>query len=249
SVSLAPGAYNVCQILTGRHATIDVTGSTQSTINVRDEVRIGDASTFEPLGNTFTPLVNATSDTIDIGAHATVRAFITAPSARLVLGNGAKFSGTACARLLSARNKVRIMCAPESSTTTSTSTPTTTTSSSTGSSSTTASTRLATTSTTSTTTASSSTTPATTTTTPAPHARDRAHPLKHNDVLDDDAGDDHNHVHHADDDQHHVDHAGDDQQHVNDNIVVDHAGDDHYHVDHAGDDQQHVNDNIVVDHA
>jgi hypothetical protein len=42
-LTLAPGTYTVCQLRTGRHVKISVTGVAQSTINVRDEVRINDA--------------------------------------------------------------------------------------------------------------------------------------------------------------------------------------------------------------
>ena len=169
SLTLAPGTYTVCQLRTGRHVTISLTGAAQSTINVRDEVRIYDTSTFEPMGSTPTPLLNVAGDSVHVGAHATVRAFITAPSARLVLGDGSTFIGAACARLLSAGRKVQITCAPETSTTTTTSsssTSTTTTSSSTSTTSTSPSTSTTSTSApTSTTTTSSSTT--TTTTTPS----------------------------------------------------------------------------------
>src|SRR5262249_27110345 len=40
------GTYSVCQIRAGKRVTVEVTGATQSTINVRDQVRIGDGSTF-----------------------------------------------------------------------------------------------------------------------------------------------------------------------------------------------------------
>jgi hypothetical protein len=130
-LNLEPGTYSVCQIRTGKHVTVEVTGATQSTINVRDEVRIDDGSTFGPVGSTPTPLLNVAGDTVHIGKHATVQAFITAPSARLDLGDGTTFTGAACVRELSAGRKVNIECVPEVSTTTTTTTPTTTSSSST----------------------------------------------------------------------------------------------------------------------
>jgi hypothetical protein len=131
SLNLEPGTYSVCQIRTGKHVTVEVTGATQSTINVRDEVRIDDGSTFGPVGSTPTPLLNVAGDTVQIGKHASVQAFITAPSARLDLGDGTTFTGAACVRELSAGRKVNIECVTEVSTTTTTTTPTTTSSSST----------------------------------------------------------------------------------------------------------------------
>jgi hypothetical protein len=163
SLSLA-GTYNVCQIRTGKHATIDITGAT--TINVRDEVRISDGSTFTPGASTPTPFLNVAGDKVQIGRHATVQAFITAPSARLVLGDGTNFTGAACVRELSAGMKVSISCAPEAPTTTTSSSTTSTTGATT--STTAASTTSTTGATTSTTAASTtSTTGATTSTTAA----------------------------------------------------------------------------------
>jgi len=164
SLTLAPGTYTVCQLRTGRHVKISVTGVAQSTINVRDEVRIHDASTFEPMGSTPTPVLNVRGDSVHIGAHATVRAFITAPSARLVLGDGSTFSGAACARLLSAGRKVRITCAPEVSTTTTTSSSSTSTTTSSPSTSTTTSSTSTTSTSPSTSTTTTSVTTSTTTT-------------------------------------------------------------------------------------
>ncbi|HKA88607.1 MAG TPA: hypothetical protein VKE22_13145 [Haliangiales bacterium] len=129
SLNLAPGTYSVCQIRAGRNVTVEVTGATQSIINVRDEVRIQNGSSFGPVGSTPTPLLNvAPGDTVRIGKHATVQAFITAPSARLDLGNGTTFTGAACVQELSAGRNVNIECV---STTTTTTTPPTTSSSST----------------------------------------------------------------------------------------------------------------------
>jgi hypothetical protein len=158
SLNLEPGTYSVCQIRTGKHVTVEVTGATQSTINVRDEVRIGDGSTFGPVGSTPTPLLNVAGDTVHIGKHATVQAFITAPSARLDLGDGTTFTGAACVRELSAGRKVNIECVPEVSTTTTTTTPTTTSSSSTTSTLVTTTTTTAPTVTTTTSTTTTSTT-------------------------------------------------------------------------------------------
>jgi len=131
SLNLEPGTYNVCQIRTGKNVTVEVTGATQSIINVRDEVRIQNGSSFGPVGSTPTPLLNVAGDSVRIGRNATVQAFITAPSARLDLGNGTTFTGSACVRELSAGRNVDIECVSGVSTTTTTTTPTTTSSSST----------------------------------------------------------------------------------------------------------------------
>jgi len=154
SLNLEPGTYNVCQIRTGKNVTVEVTGATQSIINVRDEVRIQNGSSFGPVGSTPTPLLNVAGDSVRIGRNATVQAFITAPSARLDLGNGTTFTGAACVQELSAGRNVNIECV---STTTTTTTPPTTSSSSTTSTlvtttTTTAPTMTTTTSTTTTTT-------------------------------------------------------------------------------------------------
>src|SRR5262249_20663710 len=131
------GTYSVCQIRAGKRVTVEVTGATQSTINVRDQVRIGDGSTFGPVGSTPPPLLNVAGAAVRFGKKATVQAFITAPSARLDLGDGSTFTGAACVRELSAGKKVKIECVPEVSTTTTTSPTTSTSSTTTATSSTT----------------------------------------------------------------------------------------------------------------
>jgi hypothetical protein len=100
SLSLAPGVYNFCSIKTGRHVAITVTGGSQSTINVSGDVRLGNDTTFGPAAGTPTPLLNVAGGSVHIGAQSTVRAFITAPNAKLALGRGATLIGAACARSL-----------------------------------------------------------------------------------------------------------------------------------------------------
>src|SRR5262249_23391242 len=148
SLTLQPGVYNICGLSAGRHVTIRVVGSSQSTINVSGEVQLGNGSTLGPDVSTPTPLLNVAGDAVHLGAQDDVRAFITAPSAQLTIGRGTTFTGAACASTLVGSRKVTVKCAPElpattppprstlpttptttgPSTTTSTSTTTTTTS-------------------------------------------------------------------------------------------------------------------------
>ena len=142
SLTLAAGVYNVCEIRTGKHASITVSGTGQSTINVQGNVRLENDSTFGPTGDAATPLLNVGGDTVHLAAHDDVRAFITAPNARLGLGSSMTFTGAACAKTLAGSKKVDILCAPDVASTT------TTTTSSTSSTSTTSSTTSTTTTTT-----------------------------------------------------------------------------------------------------
>jgi len=154
SLTLAPGTYTFCQITTGRHVRITVSGATQSTINVAGNVRLGNDTTLQPADGTPTPLLNVAGDAVHVGAQSDVRAFITAPNAKLTLGRASTLTGAACARSFGSGRNVTVDCAPDQST------PTTTTSSTS-----TSSTTLVTTTTSSTSISSTSTT--TTTTTPS----------------------------------------------------------------------------------
>jgi len=131
TLTLAAGVYNVCQIRTGRNANISLTGSDQSTINVRDTVRLENTTTFGPASGTPTPLLNVGGDTVHLAANDDVRAFITAPNARLGLGRSMTFTGAACAKTLAGSRKVDILCAPDVASTTTTTSSTTTSSAST----------------------------------------------------------------------------------------------------------------------
>src|SRR5262249_25877954 len=125
TLTLSAGVYNVCQIRTGRHANISLTGSDQSTINVQGTVRLENTTTFGPTGSTPTPLLNVGGDTVHLAANANVRAFITAPNARLGLGRSMTFTGAACAKTLAGSRKVDILCAPDVASTTTTTTSST----------------------------------------------------------------------------------------------------------------------------
>ena len=134
TLTLSPGVYNVCEIQTGRHASIAVSGTGQATINVQGNVRLGNSTTFGPTNDADTPLLNVGGSSIRLSANDDVRAFITAPDASLDLGRSMTFTGAACVNELNGSRRVTITCAPEVSTTTTT---TSTTSTSTTSTSTT----------------------------------------------------------------------------------------------------------------
>ncbi len=148
SLTLQPGVYTFCELSAGRHVTIRVVGSSQSTINVGGEVRLGNDTTLGPDGSTPTPLLNVAGDVVHFGAQDEVRAFITAPSAKLSIGRGTTFTGAACARTLNLSRKVTVKCAPDVPvTTTTTSTTLQSTTTTTGASTTSTSTTTTTTTT------------------------------------------------------------------------------------------------------
>jgi len=159
SLTLSAGVYNVCELRTGKHTSIAVSGPGQSTINVQGDVRLDNDSAFGPTGAANTPLVNVSGSVIHLSANDDVRAFITAPVARLGLGRHMSFTGAACVNELAGSRKVTINCAPDVVSTT-----TTTSSTSTSTSSSTSTTTATTTSSTSTSTGA----PTTTTTTTEP---------------------------------------------------------------------------------
>src|SRR5262245_1693975 len=126
SLTLSPGTYNFCELKTGRNASIEVTGGTQSTINVAGDVRLENGTTFGPAAGTPTPLLNASGDVVKFAAKSNVRAFVSAPNARLSLGRGSTFTGAVCAQSLAGSRKVTVECAPDVTTTTTTTTSSTT---------------------------------------------------------------------------------------------------------------------------
>jgi hypothetical protein len=130
TLTLSPGVYNVCEIRTGRHASITVSGPGQSTINVQGNVRLENTTTFGPTGDANTPLLNVGGSVIHLSANDDVRAFITAPAARLGLGRSMSFTGAACVNELAGSRRVTITCAPDVSSTTTTTTSSTSTSTS-----------------------------------------------------------------------------------------------------------------------
>src|SRR5262245_5506555 len=127
TLTLSHGVYNVCEIRTGRHASIAVSGPGQSTINVQGNVRLGNATTFGPTGDADTPLLNVGGSSIHRGATDDVSAFITAPDARLDLGRGMTFTGAACVNEVVGSRNVTITCVSTTTTTTTTTGATTTT--------------------------------------------------------------------------------------------------------------------------
>ena len=146
SLTLNPGVYTFCEIKLGRHVSVRVVGATQSTINVGGDVRLGNDTSLVPDGSTPTPLLNGAGDIVRVGAQGALRAFVTAPNAKLSIGRNATFTGSACAQRLAISKKVTVACAPDVvATTTTTSAPTTTTTTSSTSSTTSTSTTSTTT--------------------------------------------------------------------------------------------------------
>ena len=142
SLTLAPGVYTFCSIKTGRHVKLTVAGATQSTINVAGDVELGNATSLQPANGTPTPLLNVAGDAVHVGAGSDVRAFITAPNARLTLGRASTLTGAACARSFGSGRNVSVECAPDQSTSTTTTSSTSSTSTSTTSTTTTTTTTL-----------------------------------------------------------------------------------------------------------
>jgi hypothetical protein len=170
---LGPGTYQFCSIRGGRRATLRTTGAT--TMNVQDNVRLGNGSTIGPEGSDPLPTVNIRGKRAMLGAKSHVAALVSAPGAQLLLGRGLDWRGTFCAARVAAGPHVKLACeqpAPpttttEPSTTTTSSSTTTTESSTTTTSSSTTSMTASTTTTTSTTVSTSTTTTSSTTSTTA----------------------------------------------------------------------------------
>jgi len=113
SLTLSPGTYSFCELHLGNRANVQVSGAAQSTIAVAGEVALENNTTFGPAAGTPTPLLNVGGDLVRFAAHSDVRAFVTAPDARLSLGRGATFTGAACSQTLAGSATVTVRCAPD----------------------------------------------------------------------------------------------------------------------------------------
>jgi hypothetical protein len=127
SLTLAAGTHSFCSIRTGKNVSITTTGGSKSTIAVRDDVRIGNGSDIGPAAGTATPELIVGGNRARFGTKVSLRAFVSAPEARLSVGNGSTVTGAACADILVFGKNVDLVCAPDLPPTTTTTTVTTTT--------------------------------------------------------------------------------------------------------------------------
>jgi len=132
TLELAPGVYDVCNLIVARKAKVVLSGGTQTVLNVVDGAKFANGAVMVPPTGTPTPALNVLGDDVRLGPLSRVQAFITAPNALIRIGKQAEFQGTFCADRGRAGHSIHLACAPGTAPpSTTTTVPTTTTTSST----------------------------------------------------------------------------------------------------------------------
>jgi hypothetical protein len=83
---LDQGEFTFCSVKISRNATVQTTGTTASIVDVRDYVRVADASFFGPAAGTPIPVVNVSGRTVRVGSGGTLEAYVSAPNAQMSTG-------------------------------------------------------------------------------------------------------------------------------------------------------------------
>jgi hypothetical protein len=111
-VTLQPGTFQFCSIDAGKRVTIRTTGATQSTINIKGDLRLSNGSSFGPDPGTPTPVVNVEGSMVRLAQGATLQAFLSAPNGVLRLGRRSVIRGTACVRRVASDKGCNVECPP-----------------------------------------------------------------------------------------------------------------------------------------
>jgi hypothetical protein len=127
TIQLAPGTYDMCKLDVARKATIHLTGTTQTVLNVSERVRLANGVRIVLDPGTPTPALNVGGNDLRIGPKAEIEAFISAPNARLRLGGQATVRGSFCVDTARSGKKIHLTCAGGTPPTTTTMQTTTTT--------------------------------------------------------------------------------------------------------------------------
>jgi hypothetical protein len=114
TLTLAPGTFEFCSLRTSKRATINVTGTEQTTINIVGTFRLADGSTLVPAPGTPTPRINIAGPYMRVSHRSTLQAFVSAPSALLTLGRYATINGTFCVNQSQSDKRVKLTCPPPS---------------------------------------------------------------------------------------------------------------------------------------
>lgn len=107
-----PGTFTFCSLLTARNADIEVTGGSQSTINIQGDLRVANGVTFAPGVGTQLPVVHIMGSSVRVGAGAQVQAFLSAPNAELSIGRSGKLVGVFCVNTTRSDKNINLMCPP-----------------------------------------------------------------------------------------------------------------------------------------
>lgn len=96
-LTLLPGDYVFCSLVTGTLADIKVTGPGQSTFAIAGVLQISDGSTFEPAPGAPLPVVENSGKLVRVGEQGRLFSVLSAPNALVKLGRAAEVHGSICA--------------------------------------------------------------------------------------------------------------------------------------------------------
>jgi hypothetical protein len=108
TLRLEGGTYDICELKTGRGASIIALGPV--TLNVAGNFNVGTASQFVPDPGQPIIKVNVGGKKVKIAHDATVAAVIVAPNARLQFGRESTFLGCFCVDTASTDKHITLEC-------------------------------------------------------------------------------------------------------------------------------------------
>lgn len=133
-LELSPGSYTVCDVSAGKNTTIIASGGS-TMLQIVGALQVGNGGSLVSNAGDPPLIVDvAGTERVKLGRNVVVAAFLSAPNARVSVGNGGELIGSMCAERLDLGKNSALSCSDVPTTTTSTA-PVTTTSTSTTSSS------------------------------------------------------------------------------------------------------------------
>ena len=81
----------------GRNARVEVTGATQTTVNVVGTFRLLNDTFFGPVLGTPTPILNVAGKVVRVSQSSKLEAFVSAPNALFKVGRSGNVTGGFCA--------------------------------------------------------------------------------------------------------------------------------------------------------
>jgi hypothetical protein len=112
AVVLAPGTFQFCSLKMGRNAALVTTGTTQSTLQIAGDFRVGNGAFLGPAAGTPSPRIEIGGASLRVGAQAVLQAFTDAPNALFRVGRSGQVRGTLCASASRSDKGIVLTCPP-----------------------------------------------------------------------------------------------------------------------------------------
>jgi len=110
TLMLGPGVFEFCSLRTARRSRIEVTGPTQTEIDVTGTFRLADQSAMEEDPGTPIPVLNVAGKLVRASAESTLDAFVHAPNAKITFGRSSELFGAFCADTSGTDKHVTLFC-------------------------------------------------------------------------------------------------------------------------------------------